>query len=480
MSANTWKFGQMVLGAIPNVIVLSTLIGIGYWGHTQHWRIPKFSELMGAAPLSHGAVADHGTDTGNIVPGVAVDDKPHGAGDPSKAAINTPVTTESADSLPLIHFASQNALIKSGVTTGVVEERHMDEFVTAYGNVTYDESRLAQLSCRVAGIVWRVDKQLGDPVKKGDILAIFDCNEVGRAKAEMLEADVKSDLAVQTLDRLTEAGGAIAVRMLREAEAEVRITRVRRFNAQQALLNLGLPISLRTSTNLTDTELAERLHFLGLPPEVVASLDPETASANLIPLISPFDGMIIDRNIVTGEVVDPNDVQFTIADVNRMWLIVSVRKEDASSLDVGQSVFFSSTGVPGEIETKVSWIAPETDKRTRSVQVRAELVNPAKTDTEGKPGGKLAFRANMYGSARIRVRQHPLALVVPSSAVQWDGTRHLVFSPLSDGVTFRAHPVQLGVIQEGFTEITSGVQRGQPIVATGSYLLKSELLGVEN
>ena len=155
------------------------------------------------------------------------------------------------------------------------------------------------------------------------------------------------------MDRLKEAGAAIAVRILREAEAEVRITRVRRFNAQQALLNLGLPISLRTSTNLSDTELAERLHFLGLPPEVVASLDAETASANLIPLISPFDGMIIDRHIVTGEVVDPNDVQFTIADVRRMWLIMSVRKEDAANLQVGQSVFFSSTGVPGEIERAV-------------------------------------------------------------------------------------------------------------------------------
>lgn len=479
MSANSWKLGQLAVAAVPNLIVLSTLIGIGYWGHTQHWRIPKFSELMGSAP-PHGTVTDHGRASDKVGPIVAAGDSDKGTSPHSTAVTEVPTPSESADSLPLIHFASRQALIKSGITTGVVEERHMDEFVTAYCNVTYDESRLAQLSCRVAGIVWRVDKQLGDTVKKGDILAIFDCNEVGRAKAEMLEADVKSDLAVQTLDRLKEAGAAIAVRMLREAEADVRITRVRRFNAQQALLNLGLPISLRTSTNLSDTELAERLHFLGLPPEVVASLDAETASANLIPLISPFDGMIIDRHIVTGEVVDPNDVQFTIADVRRMWLIMSVRKEDAANLEIGQSVFFSSTGVPGEIETKVSWIAPETDKRTRSVQVRAELVNPTRADGEGRSIGTLAFRANMYGSARIRIRQQPLALVVPNSAVQWDGTRHLVFSPLSDGVTFRAHPVKLGVIQEGYTEISSGVQKGQPIVATGSYLLKSELLGVAN
>lgn len=463
----SWR--RTILGTIPNLAVLSLLIGIGYWGHTQHWRIPRFSELLGGAASQHGEVTAE--------PGHTVAATEKSAGEVRTSSESTPIDPAS---LPLIEFASNAAISKSGITAGRVEERRMDEFVTANGTVSYDETGLAQLSCRVSGIVWRVDKQLGDTVKKGDILAIFDANEVGRAKAEFLEADVKSDLAVETLDRLKLAGEAIPLKTLREAEAEVRVTRVRRFNAQQALLNLGLPISMQTMTSLSDRELAEQLHFLGLPADVTSSLNPDTASANLIPLISPLDGMVIHRDIVTGEVVEPTQVQFIVADVRRMWLILNVRKEDATGLEVGQSVFFSSTGLPGEVESKLSWIATETDKRTRSVQVRAEVENPILGDSSGKDAGKWMFRANMYGSARIRVRQRPYALAVPNSAVQWDGTRHLVFSPQSDGKSFRAYPVQLGVIQDGYTEIRSGVTLGQPIVATGSYLLKSELLGVEN
>jgi len=460
---------RRVLSAIPNLAVLSLLIGIGYWGHTQHWKIPRFSELFGGSAHSHGpesANAQLPTNGSTAPP------------EPAKTESKSP--PPAVDGLPLIQFSSGEAISKSGITMGRVEERRMDEFVTANGTVTYDETRLAQLSCRVSGIVWRVEKQLGETVKKGDILAIFDSNEVGRAKAEVLEADVKGDVAVETLDRLKLAGGAIPAKTLREAEAEIRITRVRRFNAQQALLNLGLPLSMQAMTNLSDRELAERLHFLGLPAEVTSSLDPDTASANLIPLISPLDGMVINRDIVTGEVVDPNEVQFTVADVRKMWLILNVRKEDSTGLEVGQSVYFSTVGLPGEVESKLSWIATETDKRTRSVQARAEVENPILGENASKEGGKWMFRANMYGTARIRTRQRPYALVVPNSAVQWDGSRHLVFSPQSDGKSFRAYPVQLGVMEDGYTEIRSGVVQGQTIVATGSYLLKSELLGVEN
>jgi membrane fusion protein, heavy metal efflux system len=466
MTVNGKRRLQTIVAAIPNLLVLFALIGIGYWGHAYHWRIPKFSALVGAEP--------HAKPTGK-----SRDDHAPVPDQPAEKLAALPAGH--AASFPPIHFPSPDALRKSGITIGQVEQRNMDEYVTVYGSVSYDETRLAQLSCRVSGIVWRVEKKLGDAVKKGDILAVIDSNEVGKAKAEFLEADVKSDLAVKTLERLTAARQAIPEQQLREAEAEVRMSKVRKFNAQQALINLGLPISLQDSTRLTDNELAERLHFLGLPSEIVQSLDRETASANLLPLLSPLDGLVIDREIVTGEVVDPGRAQFIVADLRRMWLILNVRKEDAAGLELGLPVFFSSSGLAGEVESKLSWIATESDKRTRSVQVRAEVENPlvASVDADGNRGQWL-LRANMFGSGRIRIREKPDALVVPSSAVQWDGVRHLVFSPDDDGTTFRPLAVQVGVVRDGYTEIRRGVALGQPIVTNGSYLLKSELVGVEN
>jgi multidrug efflux pump subunit AcrA (membrane-fusion protein) len=66
-------------------------------------------------------------------------------------------------------------------------------------------------------------------------------------------------------------------------------------------------------------------------------------------------------------------------------------------------------------------------------------------------------------------------VVVPGSAVQWNGTNHVVFIPQTDGKSFLARVVTPGVSRDGTTEIVRGIQRGEMVVAAGSHLLKSEM-----
>jgi multidrug efflux pump subunit AcrA (membrane-fusion protein) len=65
--------------------------------------------------------------------------------------------------------------------------------------------------------------------------------------------------------------------------------------------------------------------------------------------------------------------------------------------------------------------------------------------------------------------------MVPSSAIQWDGARHLVFVPLPDGRSFQPRAVTLGISRDGQTEVVYGISPGESVVATGSYVLKSEV-----
>ena len=65
--------------------------------------------------------------------------------------------------------------------------------------------------------------------------------------------------------------------------------------------------------------------------------------------------------------------------------------------------------------------------------------------------------------------------MVPSSAIQWDGRRHLVFVPLPDGRGFQPRAVALGVSREGQTEVVQGIAPGEAVVSAGSYVLKSEM-----
>ena len=483
-----WTAGPRLgeyLRRLCNGLVLLLLVALGVWGHGHHWQIPRFSELTGPGhasdprhPRAGGALleksrsgreADHGTSERGAIEAPRPD-----AGGPH-APLNQPLEPGDGRNLPAIRFRSPEAAKKAGIRTETAQVKELDEYITANGVVGYDETRLAQLSARVPGIAWRVEKQVGDHVHKGEILAILDSLDVGKAKAEYLEAVVAFELKSENLKRLEKISSSIPERQIREAQASAREARIRWFNAQQKLINFGLPMTSRFSTGLSDEELRTKIQFLGIPPETVAGLDPDAATGNLIPLAAPFDGVVIDREIVSGEVVQTGHTQFVIADVSRVWLKLNVRKTDAIRLEIGQEILFTSDGIPGEVECKLAWIGTEVDEKTRTIQVRGEADNPlvgTKTEAEG---GQRLLRTHTFGTARIRVREDRRTVMVPSSAIQWDGRRHLVFVPLSDGRGFQPRAVALGVSREGQTEIVQGIAPGEAVVSAGSYVLKSEM-----
>lgn len=456
MQLRTNNILKAVLGQIINLFVLSVLIGLLAWGHLTHWKAPKFSALL------------HQTEAEKTV-------QPAHDGGLSEP----PPVSDVAAQPPLlapVRLSSKDSELKSGIELAVVENRPMTQEAIALGMVTYDQTRLAQLSSRVSGTVWSVQKNVGQPIKKGEVLAIIEALEVGKVKAEFLQAVVDAELKGLTLRRMRTVPSAISERQIREAEADEREARIRLFNAQQTLVNLGLPIRLEDVAGLHDEELVERVHFLGLPRSLIKNLDPETTTANLIPLIAPFDGVIIGREIVTGELVDPSSgAQIVVADVSHMWIELDVRKGDATKIRRGQDVVFTVDGVPGEVRSKIAWISTEVDSRTRTVQARLEVENPLTHTGDSRAEGQRLLRANMFGTAKILIHANPKALVVPSDAVQRDGASFVVFVKTSDQ-TFQPRVVELGMTDDDFTEILSGVTAGETIAAAGSHVLKAEIL----
>ena len=432
--------------------VLGGLAGVAVWGHETDWTFTHF-----------------------------VHHAPHELHHPTQAAL----PESASDSGAHVDLVSATDLKNAGVVVGHATTRPMSEQIVAHGEVTYNQNKVAQLSARVPGTVWRVEKQVGDEVRKGDVLALIDASDVGRAKSEFLQALVQAELKQQTLDRLNAVGDAVPQRQLREAQSALREATVARFNAQQSLVNLGLPIRFNDLAELSDEARARKIHFLGISTDLTDGFDPAHTTANLIPLVAPFDGVVIRREIVIGEVVAPDKPQFVLADTRTMWLKMSVRKEDAIRLAVSQIVDFEADGVPGTVHCRLAWISTEVDEKTRTVQARGEVNNPllgtnssaAFVGTSSSPSQSenRLLRANTFGTGRVRIREEPLAVVVPEKAIVWDGKRHLVFIPRADGVSFEPRIVGLGVTHDGFTEVMEGLQTGEAVVIEGSHTLKSEM-----
>lgn len=436
---------QFLRTQLPTLLVLLVLAGIGYWGYRTEWRIAGFSA---SRENEAGGPAEHAAQVGARV-----------------------VAPESInEDCPLdrtrLEFPSAEAVNSAGIRVAPIEHKSLSETLSAPAEVDYDPTRVARLASPVPGRVWQVETEVGQRVRKGDVLALIDAADVGTAKAGFLEALTQLDLKAKTAARLREAAGAVAGRQVLEAEAALRDARIRLFNSEQALVNLGLPIKGKDVEQLPEEELAARVRFLGLPEAVVKSLDPEMATSNLLPVKAPFDGIVAERQAAPGEIVDASKILFVVADLSRVWVVMSVRQEDVDKLRLGQAVAFQPDGHPGEVVVQgdVSWISTTVDEKTRTMRARAVMDNPTEH-----------LRARTFGAAQITIRSAPNAIVVPSAAIQQEATCRFVFVLVAEKV-FQVRMVQVGIVSGGFTEIRTGLRPGENVATTGSFVLKSELL----
>src|SRR5262249_5747564 len=161
--------------------------------------------------------------------------------------------------------------------------------------------------------------------------------EVGKAKADLLQAIAQLRLKQENLQRLQPLAGdgAVPGKQLREADAAMQEAQIHLLGAVQTLTNLGMPVDVAQFQQLSTEQIAGQIRFLGLPPSTAAELD-KYSTSNLFPVRSPLDGVVVDCKVVPGESVDTAATIFGVADLTRMWLLLDVRQEDAARVTLGQ------------------------------------------------------------------------------------------------------------------------------------------------
>jgi cobalt-zinc-cadmium efflux system membrane fusion protein len=508
-----------LLESAPTLLVLGLICGLAYWGHHTGWTVPKFSELF-----SNGTAAKDDWCAEHSVPESACVEcnesllprsKPgwcrkHGVHDcplehPEIVQAKEPVEVAKADleraqrALDLkerkgnnskcklnhrrLQFASTEVLAKMGVDITPVARDEIVETVSVSGEIVYEQPRVAPLFSSAAGRVWALtDKaKVGASVKTGDVIALIDAADIGKAKTELLQAITQLDLkrkGVEALQPLVPQGAVPQTRLL-EAEAALREAQVRQVAAQQTLVNLGLPVRMEDVQRLSPEQLGRMIQFLGIPQQLVSHLDPSTTTANLLAVRASRDGVVVESRVVAGEMTDVAKTLFVIADLSQMWLKLNVRSEDVKYLRVrddksgtpGQKVRFRPDGSDEEVVGELVWKSTAADERTRTLQFRADVPN-----REGK------LTANTFGNGKIILRQEKDAIVVPTEAVHWEGDCHIVFvrdkNFLDEGApkVFHVRTVMPGVANGLNTEIIAGLWPGEVVATKNSAALRAELL----
>lgn len=448
---------------LPLLLTASLLAGIGVLGLKTGWQLPPASAVFGPPEAVADAwCRDHGAPEATCIVcrGLKVTASP-----PSLKVKGLPALDEpqaEGKPRPIVQVPTMEVLRVAGVQTTPAEVRPLIETIEANAESGYDMTRYAQVGSRAPGFAALVRVKAGESVKKGAVLGLVDSAEVGKAKAELLQAAASLESKRAALERVktsTTAGFRNKSEQI-AAEAEVKEARIRLFNSRQALTSLGLVVPEAMLEGVPDEK---DVQFLGLPSEVVSGLDASTTSSNLLPIVSPLDGLIVSQAIVPGETVDSARALFVVADTRRMWVTAELSPVDAAKIRVGQELSFRPDGIDEEsICGSVSWISTEVSEKTRTVQVRAEVANP---------DGRL--RARMFGRATITIASKPSVLTVPAEALQPDGNTNLVYVRLNDEV-YRPRVVTLGCRTGGYIEILSGLSAGESIATEGSYFLAAQ------
>ncbi|MBI5364882.1 MAG: efflux RND transporter periplasmic adaptor subunit [Planctomycetes bacterium] len=359
-----------------------------------------------------------------------------------------------------VQFASAASMDKCGIRLGQVVERAMADSVLVNARADYDRTHFARLASKAAGTAWRVEHAPGDALHAGDILAWIEAPEIGRAKAELLLAQAEAETTARAAARVSASSDA-GFRTEAErgdADAAARSAGIRLFQARRTLANFGFALPEGSID-------ASAIARLGLPASAAANSIGADAPGDLYPVKMPFDGVVVARDVVLGETVEPDRILFEVADTTRMGVTMDVPESEAGRVKLGASVLFRPDHAADEpIAGRVAWISTAVDPTTRTVQVRADVENGAGT-----------LRAHAFGRARIVVRTSPAAVAVPTEAVQWEGCCHVVFVQIGAEI-FQTRKVRLGTQDAYFTEIQGGVLPGEVVVTTGSHVLESEIL----
>ncbi|MFO0723926.1 MAG: efflux RND transporter periplasmic adaptor subunit [Myxococcota bacterium] len=313
---------------------------------------------------------------------------------------------------PGIELSSER-MQRAGVRIGKVERRPLQTRMVASGALVPNEALEAAVEARFSGWIATLPAaSTGQRVSKGEILATIDSPELVAAAQTLLAAKAWSGSG-----------------------------------------NAPLGDAPR-----------QRLELLGLAKEDIDAIEKSGTVGRSFPIRAPIGGVIAEKGAVLGAYVQPGTRLFRVADLSLPWMIAEIPEATAARLSLGTKAEVKLAAYPDRsLPARVSFIYPEVDPSSRALRMRLELERLPK-DITPRPG--------MVGEARIEVAEK-IALAVPEESIVDGGAERYVFLA-TDAHRFAPQSVKLGQRAGGWVEILEGLEEGQEVVTSGTFLIDSE------
>jgi cobalt-zinc-cadmium efflux system membrane fusion protein len=341
-----------------------------------------------------------------------------------------------------------------GIIVGTATKQAVASEITVPGVLALNQNKTAHISSFVKGKVVSLSSDLGDRVKKKQVLVTVNSPDFTKAQADFLQAKAKLNLSRQEVER---------AKMLFQEKAIEQKEYLRR-EAKHAELSTayGAAESILHSYGIEHEQiqdLIKRGDSLVKKGELCELADPNLC------ILSPVPGTIIFRDVTVGEHVEPEKILFTVSNLNTLWALLDAYEKDLPYINKQSKVTIKSPlYLEKEFAGKIAYISDTIDEKLRTIKIRVEVNN-----NEG------LLKPNMYIQGHIEnIQAEEEILAIPEEAVQNMNGEKIVFVLKGEDIFAVIH-VELGEKIGNKRIIAKGLVEGERIVVKGAFNLKAEL-----
>lgn len=208
----------------------------------------------------------------------------------------------------------------------------------------------------------------------------------------------------------------------------------------------------------------EKLRLWNLSEKQIDQIENSENVREVIDILAPMSGTVIERKATLGEYIQEGTVLFKIADLNKLWGVFDAYQTDLQWIQTGDEVVYSLSSRPGQtFKSKVTFIDPVIDSKSRVASVRVNIDNPKKK-----------LKPNMFikGTVHADLPVSGDELMVPKSSVMWTGTRSVVYVKISakeEKPVFEFREVTIGEDLGNAYLVKDGLKAGEKVVTHGTF-----------
>ena len=314
------------------------------------------------------------------------------------------------------------------------------EFQNVPGRIEANDRMVTRIGAAVTGRVMEVMVDVGDRIAAGQALASIASPELSQTQMAYLRVHSSASLAERAVERakLLFQADVIGSAELQRRESELAVARAE------------------------SRALGDQLRLMGLSAQGLARLKEQGTLQPVGHVMASQAGIVIERKVSSGQVAQPGDPLFTVADLSNVWVVGALPEQTAKAVQVGQGVDIEVPALDGKkITGKIVYVGDTVSPETRTVPIRTQVDNP-----------KRDMKPQMLASMRIRGEERR-QLVVPQASVIRENDQDHVYVLVAPG-QFRITPVELGHAVNDVRPVIKGLRENDQVVTHGAFHLHHE------